>query len=92
MGGLLPTTQNVAPYADPRWDPLWRTAEELDFPLHFHAREGITVGGANLANDFTARATYEPDDEERDKCAWFEIGGNGNKDSYPYTDCWTRQR
>ncbi len=53
----------------------------------------ITVqGNPNLANDFTARATYQPNDEEQTRCAWFEISGNGNKDSDPYTDCWTRQR
>lgn len=63
VGALLPTTQNIRPYADPYWDPIWRTAEELDLPLHFHAREGITVGGA------------PPPYESREKGgAWISIG------------------
>jgi len=53
----------------------------------------LTVGGnPDLANDFSARATYQYDDGEKGKCEWFQIGGNGNKDSFPSTDCWTRQR
>lgn len=52
----------------------------------------ISVGGANLASDFTCTATYVPDDEERDRCFTFTITGNGTKGSGPYTDCWTRQR
>ena len=52
----------------------------------------ITIGGANLAENFTGTATYQPDDEERDKCFTFTIDGRGTKGSGPYTDCWTRQR
>lgn len=52
----------------------------------------IAVGGANLASNFTCTATYQPNDEERDKCLTFTIDGSGTKTSAPYADCWTRQR
>jgi len=44
------------------------------------------------ASNYTATATYQKTDSELSKCEWFEIDGRGTKDSFPYTDCWTRSR
>lgn len=52
----------------------------------------VAVTGANLASNFTCTATYQRDDDEKDKCLTFTIDGSGTKTSAPYTDCWTRQR
>ena len=52
----------------------------------------ITVGGADLASNCTCTATYQRDDDEKNKCFTFTIDGSGTKGSGPYTDCWTRQR
>jgi predicted TIM-barrel fold metal-dependent hydrolase len=63
VGAVIPTTQNIKPWGDPYWDPLWRTAVDMDFPMHFHAREGITVGGAKLPYEGVAKTG-----------AWLSIG------------------
>lgn len=52
----------------------------------------ITVLSPAPGSDFTATVTYQPDDEEKNKCLTFTISANGTKGSGPYTDCWTRQR
>lgn len=44
------------------------------------------------ANSFSATATYQGSDAEKDKCKTFTIDGLGNKTSGPYLDCWTRRR
>ena len=44
------------------------------------------------ANTWTARATYQPTDRERNKCEWFQMNGTGVKSSFPETDCWDRTR
>ena len=51
----------------------------------------ITVTSADTDN-FTATATYNKTDAERDKCRTFGIDGRGERTSAPYTDCWTRTR
>ena len=63
VGAVLPTTQNIKPYSDPYWDPIWKTAQQMDFPLHFHAREGITIGNAKLPYEGRAKTG-----------AWLSIG------------------
>ena len=52
----------------------------------------IAIVAPNPSSNFTCTATYQPDDEEKDKCLTFTIDGSGTKGSGPYTDCWTRQR
>lgn len=44
------------------------------------------------ANDFTAVATYQRPDAEKDKCQTFNIDGRGGKTSLPDDNCWTRTR
>ena len=44
------------------------------------------------ANDFTAVATYQNPDAEKDKCLTFNIDGRGGKTSLPDDNCWTRTR
>ena len=63
VGAVLPTTQNIHPYGEPYWDPIWEAAQEMNIPLHFHAREGITVGGAKL-----------PYEGRKKTAAWLTVG------------------
>jgi type IV pilus assembly protein PilE len=44
------------------------------------------------ADNFVAQADYNPTDSESGKCSWFRIDGRNVKQSFPYTDCWTRTR
>ncbi len=44
------------------------------------------------ANAFTAVATYQGTDAEKDKCLTWQINDRGVKSSAPYGDCWTRNR
>jgi len=44
------------------------------------------------ASNFNAVATYQPNDNEVDKCLTFQIDGRGVKTSAPEPDCWTRTR
>ncbi|NCF24311.1 MAG: prepilin-type N-terminal cleavage/methylation domain-containing protein [Gammaproteobacteria bacterium] len=44
------------------------------------------------ANNFVAQADYIPSDNESGRCSWFRINGRNVKQSFPYTDCWTRTR
>lgn len=44
------------------------------------------------ANDFTAVATYQRPDAEKDKCQTFSIDGRGGKTSLPDDNCWIRTR
>ncbi len=43
-------------------------------------------------NNFTAIATYRPNDAEAGRCRTFQIDGRGERISWPQTDCWTRTR
>ena len=49
--------------ASPYWDPIWEAAQEMNFPLHFHAREGVTVGGEKL-----------PYEGRKKSAAWLTMG------------------
>ena len=44
------------------------------------------------ANAFTAVATYQGTDAEKDKCLTWQINDRGVKTSAPEGDCWTRKR
>ena len=71
------------------------TLGELGFDNPYVSDTGTyqaIVLAPNPAVNYTARATYQKDDEEKGKCEWFEIDGRGDKDSFPYDDCWTRTR
>jgi len=52
----------------------------------------VAMVGVPDTNNFTARATYVPDDAEKDKCLTFDIDGRGAKSSLPDGNCWTRTR
>ncbi len=51
----------------------------------------VTISSADASN-FTATATYQNDDDEKNKCLTFTINGQDQKTSGPDTDCWTRTR
>ncbi len=51
----------------------------------------VTITAANASN-FTAVATYQRDDAEKDKCLTFTITGADQRTSAPDSDCWTRTR
>lgn len=44
------------------------------------------------ASGFTAIATYQNTDEEKDKCLTFQIDGTMTKTSAPDADCWVKTR
>jgi hypothetical protein len=44
------------------------------------------------ADNFEARADYNPSDAEAGKCGTFQINGRNVKTSTPLADCWTRTR
>jgi len=52
----------------------------------------ISIGNVDRNVDFTCTTTYQPNDDEANKCNVFSINDAGNKTSTPYTDCWTRRR
>ena len=53
----------------------------------------VSVTAADASN-FTAVATYQNTDNERNKCLTFQLVGGGAtvQTSAPDTDCWTRTR
>ena len=51
----------------------------------------VNVTAADATN-FTAVATYQNPDSEKDKCLTFTITGDGTQTSAPDTNCWTRTR
>ena len=54
----------------------------------------IAVTAAD-ASDYTARATYQFDDKENDRCPWWEINGRGDKTTDPLAEidnCWIKER
>ncbi len=68
----------------------------LGFPVasnHLSDTESyiIDVTAAD-ASGFTAIATYQNTDEEKDKCLTFQIDGTATKTSAPEPDCWVRTR
>lgn len=68
----------------------------LGFPVSddFETDSGSYIVDVTSAdsNNFTAIATYRPDDKEATKCKTFEIDARGQKTSDPLADCWTRTR
>ncbi|HZD52898.1 MAG TPA: type IV pilin protein [Woeseiaceae bacterium] len=67
--------------------------------LGFSADPFITEAGtyqvdvtAADANTYSAAATYQIDDEEKNKCLTFSIDAKGVKTSAPHADCWTSTR
>ena len=71
------------------------TLGELGFDDPYVSETGtyeVLVASANPAVNYTATATYQKPDDEKDKCFTFDIDGRGSKSSFPYTDCWTRSR
>ncbi|MEM9690421.1 MAG: type IV pilin protein, partial [Pseudomonadota bacterium] len=51
----------------------------------------VNVTAADASN-FTATATYQGADSEKDKCLTFTITADGAETSAPNTNCWTRTR
>ena len=71
------------------------TLAELGFDDPYVSETGTyqaIVLAPNPAVNYTATATYQKPDEEKDKCFTFDIDGRGSKNSFPYDDCWTRSR
>lgn len=49
----------------------------------------INVASADVDNTYTASATYQIDDEEKNKCGTFSLDATGARTSAPHPDCWT---